>query len=99
MLITAVLLKAESFAEMQPLKGICHNEMYTITGDTIEQFNCDNNGAYEDPKSAKRDYLVEIKGNRLKASVVHKEGDKYIHKVKNGRSYGRVVVDPNEVYI
>ena len=53
MLLTAVLLKAESFAEMQPLKGICHNKMYTITGYTIEQINCDDKGAHEDPKSAK----------------------------------------------
>ena len=79
MLLTAVLLKAESFAEMQPLKGICHNKMYTISDYTMEQINCDYNGAYEDPKCAKKDYLVEIKENTLKASVAHKEGDKYIH--------------------
>ena len=42
--------------------------MYTITGYTIEQTNCYNNGAYENPKSAKKGYLVEIKGNILKAS-------------------------------
>ena len=76
MSLTAVLLKVESFAETQPLKGICHNKMYTITGYTIEQINCDDNEAYEDLKSAKKDYLVEIKGNMLKASVVHEEGDK-----------------------
>ena len=35
----------------------------------------------------------------LKASFVHKEGYKYIHKVRNGRSYDRVVVDPNKVYM
>ena len=85
MLLTVVLLKAESFAEMQPLKGFCHNKIYTITGYTIEQINCDVNGAYEDPKSAKKDHLVEINRNMLKESVVHKEGDKYIHKVRNGR--------------
>ena len=84
---------------MQPLKGICHNKMYTITGYAIEQINCDDNGAYEDPKSAKKDHLVEIKGNMLKGSVVHKEGDKYIHKARNGWSYDRVFVDPNEVYM
>ena len=99
MLLTAVLLKAESFAKMQPLKGICHDKMYTITGYTIEQINCDDNGAYEDPKSATKDYLVEIKGNMLTASVVHQEGDKYIHKVRNDRSYNRVVVDLNDVYM
>ena len=99
MLLTAVLLKAESFAEMQPLKGICHNKMYTMTGYTIEQINCDDNGAYEDTKSAKKDYLVEIKRHMLKASVAHKEGGKYIHKVRNDRSYHRVVVDPNEIYM
>ena len=71
MLLTPVLLKAESFAEMQPLKRICHNKMYAITGYTIKQINCDDNGAYEDHKSAKKDYLVEIKGNML---------SKYIHK-------------------
>ena len=97
MLLTAVLLKVKSCAEMQPLKWICHNKMYTVTGYTIEQINCDDNGAYKDPKSAKKDYLVEIKGNTLKASVLHQEGDKYIKKVRNCRSYERVVVDPNEV--
>ena len=85
MLLTAVLLKAESFTKMQSLKGICHNKMYTITGYTTEQINCDDNGTYEDPKSAKKYYLVEIKGNMLKASVVHKEGGKVVHKVRNGR--------------
>ena len=35
----------------------------------------------------------------LKACVVHKEGDKYIHKVRNGRWSDRVVVDPNKVYM
>ena len=99
MLLTAVLLQVESFAEMQPLKGICHNKVYTITGYTIEHINCDDNGAYEDPKSAKNDYFVEINGHMLKASVVHKEGDKFIHKVRNSQSYDRVVVDPNEVYM
>ena len=83
MLLTAVLLKAESFPEMQPLKGICHSKMYTITGYTIEQINCNDKGAYEDPKSAEKAYLVEIKGNMLKTSAVHKVGDKYIHKVRN----------------
>ena len=99
MLLTAVLLKVESFAEMQPLKGIYHNTMYKITGYTIEQINCDDNKAYEDLKSAKKDYLVEIKGNMLKASVVHEEGDRYIYKVRNGRPFDKVVVDPNEVYM
>ena len=66
MLLTAVLLKAESFAEMQPLKVICHNKMYTITGYTIEQINCDDNGAYEDPKSAKKDYLGRNKRKHVK---------------------------------
>ena len=70
MLLTAVLLKAESFDEMQPLKGICHNKMYTITGDTIEQISCDDNGAYEDLKSAKKDCLVEIKGSMLKGNML-----------------------------
>ena len=65
----------------------------------MDQINCDYNGAYEDPKCAKKDYLVEIKENILKASVAHKEGDKYIHKVRNGWSYDRVVFDPNEVYM
>ena len=35
----------------------------------------------------------------LKASVVHKEGDKYIKEDRNGRSYDRVVADPTEVYL
>ena len=82
---------------MQLLKKICHNKMYTIMGYTKEQVNCNDNGAYEDPKSAKKDYLVEMKGNMLKAPVVHKDGNKYIHKVRNGRSYDRVVADPNKV--
>ena len=45
-----------------------------------------------------KDYLVEVKSNMLNASALHKEGNKYIHKVRKGRSYDRVAVDPNEVY-
>ena len=54
MILTVVLLIAESFAEIQPLKGICHYKMYTITGYTIEQVNWDDNGAYKDLNSAKK---------------------------------------------
>ena len=99
MLLTAVLLKPQYFSEVEPLKGICHNKMYTITGYTIEQINCDDNGAYEDFKSAKTEYAIEIKGDEIiKANVVHKEGEKYIQNVRAGRSYERTVADPTKVY-
>ena len=66
---------------MQPLKGIFHNKLYTITGYTLEQINCDDNGANEYPTSVKKDYLVEIKGNMFKSSVAHKERNKYTHQM------------------
>ena len=50
---------------MEPLKGICHNKIYTITGYTIEQINCDDNGAYEECEKIlfsrnKRKYVKSI---------------------------------------
>jgi len=87
LLLTAVLLKPQYFSEMEPSKGVCHNKMYTINGYKIEQINCDDNGAYEDPKSANKEYSVEIKGEEIKVNVVHKEGEKYIQNVTSGRTY------------
>ena len=57
----------KAFPEMQQLNEICPNKMYTITGYTAEQINCDGNGGYEDPKSAKKDCLVEIKRKYVKS--------------------------------
>ena len=48
MLLTIALLRGKDFVEMEPLKGICHNKMYTVVGYTINQINCDDNGAYGD---------------------------------------------------
>ena len=48
MLLTIVLLRGKDFVEMEPLKGICHNILYTVVGSTINQINCDDNGAYGD---------------------------------------------------
>ena len=34
MLLYIVLLRGKYFVEMDPLKGICHNTMYTVVGYT-----------------------------------------------------------------
>ena len=46
---------------MKPLKGICQNKIYTVVGYTINQINCDNNGAYRDTISVKKDTMFRRK--------------------------------------
>ena len=50
---------------MEPLKGICHNKMHTVVGYTINQINCDDNGAYGDTRSVKKDYYVQEEYGKL----------------------------------
>ena len=59
MLLTVVLLRGRDFIEIEPFKGICHNNIYTVVGYTINQINYDDNGAYGDTKSVKKDYYVQ----------------------------------------
>ena len=72
--------------------------MYTITGYTMEQINCDDNGANEYPTSVKKDYLVEIKRNMFKSSVAHKETSTFMKWPVIWQLYDTVVY-PNEVYM
>ena len=46
---------------MEPLKGICHNKIYTVVGYTINQINCDENGAYGDTRSVEKDCMFKRK--------------------------------------
>ena len=59
MLLTVVLLRGRDFIEIEPFKRICHNNIYTVVGYTINQINYDDNGAYGDTKSVKKDYYVQ----------------------------------------
>ena len=53
------MLRGRDFIEIEPFKGICHNNIYTVVGYTINQINYDDNGAYGDTKSVKKDYYVQ----------------------------------------
>lgn len=98
-LLTAILLKPKHFAEMEPLKGICHNKMYTLKGFSINEINCDDNGAYEEARSVKKEYVVEQNDGKLTANVVRKEGGVYMLNARSGRTYEKTVVDPKKVYV
>ena len=65
MLLTVVLLRGKYFVEMEPLKEISHNKMYTVVGHTINQINSDDNGAYGDTRSVKKDYYVQEEDGKL----------------------------------
>ena len=69
---------------MKPLKGICHNKMYTVVGYTINQINCDDNGAYGGTRSVKEDYYVQEEDSKLIVNTVYKEGNQYVQHVRNG---------------
>ena len=98
MLLTVVLLREKDFVEMEPLKGNCHDEMYTVVGYTINQINCDDNGAYGDTKSVKKDYYVQEEDRKLIVNTVYKESNQYVQHVRNGWSYNIPLVEPSKVY-
>ena len=53
------MLREKDFVEMEPLKGISHNKMYSVVGYTINQINCSDNGAYWDTRSVKKDCYAQ----------------------------------------
>ena len=98
MLLTFVLLRRKDFVEMEPLKGIFRNKMYTVVGYTINQINCDDNGAYGDTRSVKKHYYVQEENGKLIVNTLYKEGNQYLQHVRNGRSYDKLLVEPSKVY-
>ena len=72
MLLTVVLLRGKDFVKMEPLKGICQNKMYTVVGYTINQINCDDNGAFGDTRSVKKDYYFQEEDSKLIVNTVYK---------------------------
>ena len=98
MLLTIVLLRGKDFVEMEPLKGNCHNKMYTVVGYTINQINCDDNGAYGDTRSVKKHYYFQEENGKLIVNTLYKEGNQYVQHVRNGRSYDKLLVEPSKVY-
>ena len=83
MLLTVVLLRGKDFVEMEPLKGICHNTRYTVVGYTMNQINCDDNGAYEDTRSVKKEYYFQEEGAKLVVNTVYKESNQYLNFLLN----------------
>ena len=98
MLLTVVLLRGKDFVEMEPLKETFHNKMYTVVGYTINQINCDDNGAYGDTRSVKKHYCVQEENGKLIVNTLYKEGNQYLQHVRNGRSYDKLLVEPSKVY-
>ena len=72
------MLRGKDFVEMKPLKGICHNKMYTVVGYTINQINWYDNGAYGGTRSVKEDYYVQEEDGKLIVNTVYKEGNQYV---------------------
>ena len=75
MLLTVVLLRGKDFVEMEPLKETFHNKMYTAVGYTINQINCDDNGAYRNTRSVRKDYYFEEEeeDGKLIVNIVYKK--------------------------
>ena len=73
MLLTVVLLRGKDFVEMEPLKETFHNKMYTVVGYTINQINCDDNGAYGNTRSVRKDYYFEEEDGKLIVNIVYKK--------------------------
>ena len=72
------MLRGKDFVEMKPLKGICHNKMYTVVGYTINQINWYDNGAYGGTRCVKEDYYVQEEDGKLIVNTVYKEGNQYV---------------------
>ena len=97
MLLTIVLLREKDFVEREPLKGICPSNMHIILGNTINQINCNDNGAYGDTRSVNTDYYIQEKDGKLIIDTAYKEGNQYVQHVRNGRSYDKLLVEPSKV--
>ena len=97
MLLTVVLLRGKDFVKMTPLKGICHNKMYTVHEYNINQTKCDDNGAYGDKGSVKKDYYIQEEDGKWIVNTVYKKDNQYVQHVRNGRSYDKLLVEPSKL--
>ena len=93
MLLTVVLLRGKDFVKIEPLKETYHYKMYTVVGYNINQIYFDDNGAYGETRSVKKDHYVQEEDGKLIANTVYKEGNQYVQHVRNGRSYDKLVVE------
>ena len=87
MLLTVALLRGKDFVEIELLKGICHNKMYTVVEYTINQIIM---VLFRHKKCEE--------GAKLIVNTVYKEGNQYIQHVRSGRSYDKLLVKPSKVY-
>ena len=67
MLLTVVLLRGKDFVEVE--------SKYVLQLDII---NCDDNGAYGDTRSAKKDYFVQEEDGKLIVNTVYKESNQFV---------------------
>lgn len=93
------MINAQKFERSAPVRNIRENFVYTIKGFKLEDITCDDNGAYQKHRTAKRSYHVTFQGDSsVKVSTVYKHGDEYIANERNGRQYRSVKVPTDEVY-
>ena len=72
--------------------------MYTVVGYTINQINCNDNGAYWDTRSVKKDCYAQEEDGKLIVNTVYKKDNQYVQYVRNVRSYDKLLIDPSKVY-
>ena len=83
---------------MELVKGICHNNMYTVAGYTINQINYDDDGAYRYTISVEKDYYVPKEDGKLIVNTIYKEVNQYVQHVRNGPSCNILFVEPSKVH-
>ena len=60
--------------------------------------NCNDNGDFGETRSVKKDYYFQEEDSKLIVNTVCKEDNQYVHHVRNGRYYDKLLVEPSKVY-
>ena len=75
------------YKQLNPLKGIGANFMYTIKDCALEDITCDDNGAYHRSNSVKIEYHIKSENGLLSANIIHEGEEGPIFKTRKGRNF------------
>ena len=94
-----LLEEPAKYEEVNPLKGIRRNFMYTIKDCAIEDITCDDNGVYHKSNSVNIEYHIKSENGRISANIIHEGEEGPIFKTRKDRNYINNIANPEQIFL
>ena len=88
-LLNIILINPGHYIQATHMKGVRRDCLYAIKNESINNFNCDDNGSYRNNGSNKKTYYVIRTENKIeRARRVHNDSNnRFYYKERKGRQY------------